>query len=905
MNQRPMPRKDTCAGKACCGGAVTRRNFIKLAGLGAMAALAPRQPVMAGPFSAADFDKLIPADKKLDPVWVKSLFARGERTVYRGKELELIGMPIGGIGTGQLYLGGDGKLWHWDIFNQPMGTGDGHYAHPPKPGSPLEQGFAVRLGGQTRTLDRAGFADIRFCGEYPQAFVTYQDAAAPVTVALEAFSPFVPLLTDDSSLPATVLRFTVKNISPAPVTAELVGWLENAVCLHNRAQTGVRRNEVVRGPGFSFLNCVVEQPPRPGDTVKPDIVFEDWQKETYAGWTVEGTAFGSGPIKRTAIPSYQGDVGGEGERVVNSHASAPGSGDSGKDAAIGKLTSKPFSIERNYITLWIGGGNHPDKTGVNVKVAGQVVRAITGRNNNRMTLQSMDVRDFKGQTAVLEIVDNETGGWGNIGVGRITFSDQQAAGGPLADLFDYGTMGLALLDPRAGDLALPRCAPQGAPEAGPASVPLAEKLIGALGRKFTLAPGREATLTFVLAWYFPNLQLKDGGRYYATRFPSAQAVAQYVVAHADALSRQTRLWHDTWYDSTLPYWFLDRTFLNTSILATSTSHRFRTGRFYGWEGVGCCDGTCTHVWHYAHAVARLFPELERDLRERTDFGTAMNPTSGVINHRGESADLAVDGQAGCVLRAYREHQMSADGEFLKRNWPKIKKALQCLIDRDANADGLLDGPQHNTLDAAWFGHVAWLSSLYVAALRAGEAMAREQGDEAFAKTARTIADAGTKNIDEQLFNGEYYYQIPDQEHAKTVGSHNGCEIDQVFGQSWAFQVGLRDRVLPPAHTKTALASLWKYNFAPDVGPYRAAHRPGRWYAMAGEAGLLMCSWPKGEDARVEQGYDFYFNECMNGFEYQAAGHMLWEGLVQEGLAVTRAVHDRYHAARRNPRNEVE
>ncbi len=50
--------------------------------------------------------------------------------------------------------------------------------------------------------------------------------------------------------------------------------------------------------------------------------------------------------------------------------------------------------------------------------------------------------------------------------------------------------------------------------------------------------------------------------------------------------------------------------------------------------------------------------------------------------------------------------------------------------------------------------------------------------------------------------------------------------------------------------KKALAALWKYNFAPDVGPFRKAHKPGRWYAMAGEAGLIMCTWPQGEAARA-------------------------------------------------------
>ena len=119
-------------------------------------------------------------------------------------------------------------------------------------------------------------------------------------------------------------------------------------------------------------------------------------------------------------------------------------------------------------------------------------------------------------------------------------------------------------------------------------------------------------------------------------------------------------------------------------------------------------------------------------------------------------------------------------------------------------------------------------------------------------------------------------------------------------------------MLPERETVSALKSLWRYNFSPDVGPYRKIYQPGRWYAMAGEAGLLMCSFPRRDwdfaQARGQGSADWaagYFNECMNGFEHQVAGHMLWEGLTLEGLAIERAVHDRYHASRRNPWNEIE
>jgi uncharacterized protein (DUF608 family) len=886
---------------------------------------------MAGPFEASDFEKLVPADKKLSPQWIASLTARGEPAVWRGDDLRYIGMPVGGLCTGQLYLGGDGRLWHWDIFNQHVKTGAGHYAKPMDPASPLDQGFAIRIkaGGKTqvRALDRTGFADVAFRGEYPIGYVEYRDPASPVAVSLEAFSPFCPLNADDSSLPATVMRFTVRNTGAEKVEAEVAGWLENAVCLHcGRPGAGVRSNSLVPGERWFFLECrAAEVPQAQRPAKRPDILFEDFEKDTYDGWTATGTAFGGGPVEKSKIPAYQGDVGAKGKRLVNSHASAPGASVAEKDAATGTLTSKPFAIERDYITFLVGGGAHKDKTCINLLVDDKAVLSATGKNDNRMQPHSFDVHAWAGKTARLQIVDNEKGPWGNIGIDHIVFTDEPAGpGAALAEQPDFGTMGLAILEredggqgtssvPDAGKRPDNVFAETGLASGPDAEKPFGQKLVGSVGRRFFLEPGKEAAATFVIAWHFPNLKMDKlpGGRHYATRFKSAVDVAEYVRTHFDSLAGQTRLWHDTWYDSTLPRWFLDRTFLNTSILATSTCYRFADGRFYGWEGVGCCAGTCAHVWHYAHAVGRLFPVLERILREVVDYGVGMD-ADGRIRFRAEHNNhWAVDAQAGVILRTLREHQMSADDAFLRRVWPQARKALEFLIREDANDDGLLEGAQHNTLDADWYGPVAWLSGLYLAALRAGEVLAAEAGDREFAARVRPILERGAKNLAQELWGGEYFINKPDPRHLEAINSGTGCEIDQVMGQSWAFQVGL-GRVLPEDKTRQALRSLWRYNFTPDVGPYREAFKAGRWYAMPGEAGLLMCTFPRADwDFARAKGnnksptFAGYFNECMNGFEYQAAGHMIWEGMVQEGLAVARAVHDRYHPSRRNPWNEVE
>jgi non-lysosomal glucosylceramidase len=217
-------------------------------------------------------------------------------------------------------------------------------------------------------------------------------------------------------------------------------------------------------------------------------------------------------------------------------------------------------------------------------------------------------------------------------------------------------------------------------------------------------------------------------------------------------------------------------------------------------------------------------------------------------------------------------------------------------DERGGLDGLLDGKQHNTLDAEWYGKVHVLCSLYLAALRAAEGTRQGHGRRGIRQTMADIYEKGRENI-AKLYNGEFYIQIEDPAHLDKIGVGTGCYIDQVMGQFWANQVGL-GRIYNAEHQKSALRALWKYNFVPDYGPFRKGFPQGRHYATAGDAGLLMCTWPKGglRDDFMKHWQYAYFNEFMTGFEYQAAAHMVAEGdddLVQYGLAITRAIHDRY------------
>lgn len=156
-----------------------------------------------------------------------------------------------------------------------------------------------------------------------------------------------------------------------------------------------------------------------------DVLFADFEGDSWAGWTAEGTAFGERPA-REIDNTYNAPLEGfRGQRFVNSHRN-PATGTNtaeARDAQTGKLTSPTFKIERNIIRFQVGGGAHAGRTCVNLEVDGKTVRSATGQNSGTLRTETWRVDDLRGKQARIEIVDAESGGWGHILADQIVFSN--------------------------------------------------------------------------------------------------------------------------------------------------------------------------------------------------------------------------------------------------------------------------------------------------------------------------------------------------------------------------------------------------------------------------------------------------------------------------------------------------
>ncbi|MGH7143689.1 MAG: GH116 family glycosyl hydrolase [Planctomycetota bacterium] len=733
----------------------------------------------------------------------------GPRT-YRGRALDEIAFPLGGLGAGSIALGGWGQLRDFELFHTPNKGLLFNYTfftlHMQREGdAPVTRVLQGPVGawGKTNTqaglhqhgmgggghgvtrMDGAGLPHFRNCvfvGEFPFARLHLDDPCAPLTAELEAFNPFLPLNADDSGLPCALFHVTLRNPGDQPVRAVLFANLENKL-------------------GF------------------PEA--------------------GRGEIAFFEQPGVRG-------------------------LAFSNRRHKPDSVRHGTLALYTP---HAD-------------------------LQ-VQTHWFRGAW-----FDPLTRFWDEAFTGRLA-ENRAPAVNENEQTTDVGCLGLNATVPAHGSVTLP----------------------------------------VWIVWHTPWIDWKRGGNdkpgpiktHYATRFADASAVAGYLGRDIGRLSAETRAFAAALHGSTLPAPVLDAVSSQISILKTTTCLRLTDGTFYGWEGchdtAGCCEGTCTHVWNYAQALPFLFPALERTIRE-ADYKINLHD-DGSMTFRiplplgtipQPKFHPAADGQMGGILKLYRDWQLGAGDDWLKKLWPRAKQALEYAWKFwDADRDGVMEGIQHNTFDIEFYGPNSMMGSFYLGALRAGEEIARHLGDTATADTYRHLFESGRAKMDASLFNGEYYIQDvrPDakgsHDPAISMGGQTadpkntafpkyqygaGCLSDQLIGQWFARLVGLGD-LFDPAHVKSTLSAIFRYNFRSNL----SAHpNPQRIYAHGNEAGLLICSWPRGGRPALPFPYA---DEVWPGNEYQVASHLIFEGLLDEGLAIVAGTRARFDGERRNPWDEIE
>ncbi|MEI7833360.1 MAG: GH116 family glycosyl-hydrolase [bacterium] len=723
--------------------------------------------------------------------------------VYHSGHLRRVALPLGGIGTGTISLGGRGDLRDWEIADSPgkgafsMNTG-AFFALYAKAGDapavtralegPIDpedyegaSGCAVPNHGLPR------FRTCNFCTAYPFAQILLADPEVPVEVRLEAFNPLIPGDADASGIPVVILRYVLQNVTDETTEVSVCG-------------------------------------------VSPHFLKADGTKtvQEHSGGGMYGVQLGFGD---------------DGDRQASQ---------------------------------W-----------------GTVAIATTASEVTRRT------------------------GWA-----------QRGWNGSLLDFWDdFSEDGR--LDPRD------------------------EQPYASVAAHVTIPPHSETTVTFLLTWHLPNRitwtpqpkeeqpsttcccdnsacgDVNNIGNYYTTQYTDAWDVAVKTVAALEQLETDTLAFVKSFCMSDLPDPVKEAALFNLSTLRSQTCFRTPDGNFYGWEGcgdgTGCCHGSCTHVWNYEQATAFLFGDLARKMRQ-VEFQHAIMDNGLMCFRTGLPLAwatawpvAAADGQMGCLMKLYRDWQLCGDDDFLRALWPQAKKALAfCWIPNgwDGDQDGVMEGCQHNTMDVEYFGPNPQMGTWYLGALRCTELMARHLGDDAFAAHCADLFARGQAWVDANLFNGEFYEQEtrpPLHEDNIAPGLRANldaidwanpeyqigaaCLVDQLVGQFLAHVCGI-GYLLDADHVRTTLHSIKRYNFLQLHNHFNNM----RSYALQDESAVLMATYPHGNRPK----WPFpYFNEVMTGFEYTAAVHMLYEGMVDDGLEIISAIRHRYDGRKRNPFDEAE
>ncbi len=388
--------------------------------------------------------------------------------------------------------------------------------------------------------------------------------------------------------------------------------------------------------------------------------------------------------------------------------------------------------------------------------------------------------------------------------------------------------------------------------------------IGAgLAAQVHLAPGATQQITFVLAWDLPLMQFgppdqpEQWYRRYTEWFGKdghhAWDLARTALTQAPAWADALTAWQaGILADTSVPTWYHTALFNELYDLVdggtiwengrvgdpTPSAHRFAYLECYDYPYYDTLD-----VRFYASfAELMLWPQLE--LGEMREFAAtipqtdptpqqARDPAHPLVSDRKVAGaaphDVGAPGEAPWtrinaydwedvsrwkdlnskfVLLIYRDYMATHDLAFLRDTWPAVQQALAYLKAMDQDGDGIPEneGYPDQTYDT-WTmqGVSAYCGSLWLAALEAAAAMADElQAPDAAAQYRAWFAQAQPR-FEAALWNGSYY----DFDTSTNV-QHDSVMADQLAGEWYAEATGLPP-IVPPAHTQSALATIFRLN----------------------------------------------------------------------------------------------
>jgi non-lysosomal glucosylceramidase len=733
---------------------------------------------------------------------------------YEKENLTRISMPVGGIGTGDICIAGNGQWKDVEIMNKP-GIGFNGAVSPKL--APCFLIFTDDHAGSKKTKMLAGetplseydgmqgstsanngfprFQNASFEVAYPFAAVGLEDEEMPVSVKLKTFNPFVPANADWSGIPVAIIRYEIKNKTQKRLTVAVAGSMDNFIGMDGSKQ---------RLDGF----------------------------------------------------------------------------------------------DNSY---------YP-----------------TGSKNNRNVFK--ETKDLAGIYMSSDSVDHDASAWGTIALTTsniskdfaISYRTELNPAGWNSDIND-------LWDDFADDGSF-----HDTVFSSKQDIPHA-----ALSLRFDLDPMETKEVQFLITWDFPNRKdwndKETIGNYYSTFYGDAWDVAEKTIPKLPMLEQRSLDFVNLFLQSDYPAAIKEAALFNTSTLRSQTVFRSRDGNFFGWEGVfnstGSCYGNCEHVWNYELATPFLFGTLAKKMRE-LEYKYSLDDSSGLMSFRislplNKTSNwkvAAADGQMGTIIKTYREWQLSGDDDFLKQNWPAIKKTIAFAWIKggwDANQDGLMEGCQHNTMDIEYLGPNPEIEFWYLGALKAATKMAEYMKDDDFAKRCRNLFQRGSLLTDKELFNGEYYIQKIEPLVKKDIATGliagmgtrdfndpdfqigEGCLVDQLVGQNLAFVAGL-GLLADSSHLKKTMVSINRYN---HVNSFNSQFNNMRTYGLGNESGLILTAYP--DPAKRPRIPLSYASEAWTGLEYTAAALMIYQGMNDEALKVITDVRNRYDGIKRNPFNEQE